>query len=131
MAATTAVRRRRHSTSQRTAAKRNEVQSREIMGLGLVGLGSFLGMTLFMGISVGPLGNGLETIVRLAIGRGVALAPLALMPPGSASSSAGRSSSGAPSTSVSARSPEPCYSPSRRGASGSTVGCAPAGSTRR
>ena len=52
------------------------------MGLGLVGLGSFLGMTLFMGISVGPLGSGLETLVRLGIGRAVALAPLVLMAAG-------------------------------------------------
>ncbi len=58
------------------------MQSREIMGLGLVGLGSFLGMTLFMGISVGPLGSGLETLVRLGIGRAVALAPLVLMAAG-------------------------------------------------
>jgi S-DNA-T family DNA segregation ATPase FtsK/SpoIIIE len=82
MAATTAVRRRRQSSSRRTAAKHDEMQSREIMGLGLVGLGSFLGMTLFMGISVGPVGSGLETLVRLGIGRAVALAPLVLMAAG-------------------------------------------------
>jgi len=80
MAATTAVRRRRQSASRRTASKHNEMQSREIAGLALVGLGSFLGMTLFLGISVGPLGGGLETLVRLAIGRAVALAPLLLEP---------------------------------------------------
>ena len=55
------------------------MQSREITGLGLVGLGAFLGMTLFLGISVGPLGNGLETVVRLGVGRAVALAPLVLV----------------------------------------------------
>ena len=36
-------------------------------------------MTLFLGVSVGPLGGGLETLTRLGVGRAVALAPLALL----------------------------------------------------
>jgi len=79
MAATTAVRRRRQGPSRRTASNAHDMQSREITGLGLVGLGAFLGMTLFLGVSVGPVGNGLETLVRLGIGRAVALAPLVLV----------------------------------------------------
>jgi S-DNA-T family DNA segregation ATPase FtsK/SpoIIIE len=55
------------------------MQMREIAGLGLVGLGLFLAMRLFLGVSVGPLGSGLETLARLGVGRAVALAPLALL----------------------------------------------------
>jgi len=47
-----------------------------MIGLGLLGLGAFLAMTLFVGVSVGPVGDGLETGVRMFVGRGVALAPL-------------------------------------------------------
>ncbi len=52
------------------------MQTREIAGLALVALGAFLAITLFVGISVGPVGTGLETLVRLIVGRGVVLVPL-------------------------------------------------------
>jgi S-DNA-T family DNA segregation ATPase FtsK/SpoIIIE len=77
MAATTAVRRRRNRTTKKSSA--NTLQTREIAGLGLVAVGVFLAITLFVGISVGPVGSGLETLVRLIAGRGVALAPLLLV----------------------------------------------------
>ena len=79
MAVTTVARRRRQSPARRAAATAQSMQLREITGLGLVGLGLFLAMTLFLGVSVGPLGSGLETVTRLGVGRAVALAPLALV----------------------------------------------------
>ena len=79
MAVTTVARRRRQSPARQAAATAQNMQLREITGLGLVGLGLFLAMTLFVGVSVGPLGSGLETITRLGVGRAVALAPLLLV----------------------------------------------------
>ncbi len=79
MAVTTIARRSRQSRTRRAAATAHNMQMREIAGLGLVGLGAFLAMTLFLGVSVGPLGGGLETLTRLGVGRAVALAPLALI----------------------------------------------------
>ncbi|HSI31408.1 MAG TPA: DNA translocase FtsK 4TM domain-containing protein, partial [Miltoncostaeaceae bacterium] len=49
------------------------------MGLGLVALAIFLGVTLFLGFGIGPVGGWLEDGLRLLIGRAVALAPLALI----------------------------------------------------
>ncbi len=87
MPATTAVRRRRQPASRKRGRNRGRgggqsMQTREIIGLGLLGLGSFLAMTLFLGISMGPVGSGFETLVRLIVGRGVVLAPLALVAAG-------------------------------------------------
>ncbi len=48
------------------------------MGLGLVAVGIFLGVSLFLGVG-GPVGGMLEDGLRLAVGRGVALAPAALI----------------------------------------------------
>jgi hypothetical protein len=55
------------------------MQTREIVGLGLLGLGAFLAMTTYLGISVGPVGSGFETLVRLIVGRAVIVAPLVLV----------------------------------------------------
>ncbi len=79
MASTTTAARRRKKTGSRRGNERAAMQRREIIGLGLLGLGAFLAMTLFVGVSVGPVGEGLETAVRLFVGRGVALAPLVLV----------------------------------------------------
>ncbi|MEZ0284070.1 MAG: DNA translocase FtsK 4TM domain-containing protein, partial [Thermoleophilia bacterium] len=49
------------------------------MGLGLVALAIFLGVTLFLGFGIGPVGGWLEDGLRLLVGRAVALAPLALI----------------------------------------------------
>jgi S-DNA-T family DNA segregation ATPase FtsK/SpoIIIE len=49
------------------------------VGLGLVALAIFLGVTLFLGFGIGPVGGWLEDALRLLIGRAVALAPLALI----------------------------------------------------
>jgi S-DNA-T family DNA segregation ATPase FtsK/SpoIIIE len=76
MAVTTVARRRRQSPARRAANTAHSMQGREIAGLGLIGLGVFLGMTLFLGVSVGPLGSGLETLIRFLVGRAVLLAPL-------------------------------------------------------
>ena len=78
MAPTTAARRRKKTTS-RGGNDRTAMQRREIIGLALLALGAFLALTLFIGVSVGPVGEGLETAVRMLVGRGVALAPLALV----------------------------------------------------
>jgi DNA segregation ATPase FtsK/SpoIIIE, S-DNA-T family len=59
--------------------RRDDAQTRELIGLGLVALGVFLAATLFLGIGAGPVGGWLEEGVRLLVGRAVALAPLALM----------------------------------------------------
>ena len=79
MAVTTIARRSRKGPARRAAETANAMQIREIAGLALVGLGAFLAMTLFLGVSVGPLGGGLETLTRLGVGRAVALAPIALV----------------------------------------------------
>jgi S-DNA-T family DNA segregation ATPase FtsK/SpoIIIE len=79
MAVITATRKRRQGPARRVAASAGSMQAREIAGLALIGVGTFLGMTLFFGVTVGPVGNGLETLVRLAVGRAVALAPVVLV----------------------------------------------------
>ena len=79
MAVTTLARRSRKSPARRAAKTVHSMQTREITGLALVGLGAFLAMTLFLGVSVGPLGGGLETLMRLGVGRAVALAPAVLV----------------------------------------------------
>ena len=63
MPATTAVRRRRQTPSRKRGrgkgrAQNQSMQTREIVGLSLLGLGAFLAMTLFLGFSVGPVGSG-------------------------------------------------------------------------
>ncbi|HJZ61991.1 MAG TPA: DNA translocase FtsK [Miltoncostaeaceae bacterium] len=73
---TNVARRRRAGVARKPAA--GDFAGREVMGLGLIALGALLGMRLFLGLSVGPLGGGLETLVRLGVGRAVALAPFAL-----------------------------------------------------
>ena len=55
-----------------------DTQTRELAGLGLVAVGIFLGVSLFLGVG-GPVGGWLEEGLRLAVGRGVALAPAALI----------------------------------------------------
>ena len=73
---TNVARRRRSAVAKKPAA--GDLAGRELAGLGLIALGALLGMRLFLGLSVGPLGGGLETLVRLGVGRAVALAPFAL-----------------------------------------------------
>ena len=79
MAVTTLARRSRKSSPRRAAKTVHSMQAREIAGLAMVGLGAFLAMSLFLGVSVGPLGGGLETLTRLGVGRAVALAPVVLV----------------------------------------------------
>jgi S-DNA-T family DNA segregation ATPase FtsK/SpoIIIE len=70
--------RRRAPARRRTPAWRSQ-QGRELIGLGLIALGAFLGLSLFTGLGGGPVGHGLETLIRLLVGRAVAIAPLALV----------------------------------------------------
>jgi S-DNA-T family DNA segregation ATPase FtsK/SpoIIIE len=70
-------RRRPAGRSGRPGAK-VDPQTRELAGLGLVAVGIFLGVSLFLGIG-GPVGGWLEDGLRLAIGRGIALAPALLI----------------------------------------------------
>ncbi len=64
---------------RRPPARARSGQTRELVGLGLVALAIFLGVTLFLGFGIGPVGGWLEDGLRLLIGRAVALAPLALI----------------------------------------------------
>jgi len=50
--------------------------AREVGGLALIALGAFLGAVVFAGVGGGPFGSGFESAIRLAVGRGVGLAPL-------------------------------------------------------
>jgi S-DNA-T family DNA segregation ATPase FtsK/SpoIIIE len=50
-----------------------------MVGLGLVALAVFLGVSLFLGFGAGPVGGWLEEGTRLLVGRAVALAPLAMI----------------------------------------------------
>lgn len=63
----------------RSGATKDDSSAREVGGLALVGLGLFLAASLFLGLSVGPVGAGLETAIRWVVGVGVALAPLVLV----------------------------------------------------
>jgi S-DNA-T family DNA segregation ATPase FtsK/SpoIIIE len=54
-------------------------QARELTGLGLVALGVFLGVSIFLGFGAGPVGGWLEDGLRLLVGRAVALAPAVLI----------------------------------------------------
>jgi DNA segregation ATPase FtsK/SpoIIIE, S-DNA-T family len=77
--ATHVARRRRPASRSRARGLSIGPQARELIGLALVALGAFLGLLLFAGLSGGPVGRGLETLLRLLVGRAVALAPLALV----------------------------------------------------
>ncbi len=71
-------RRRRPATRVRKGSGLDS-QTRELLGLGLVALAIFLGVSLFLGFGAGPVGGWLENGTRLLVGRAVALAPLALI----------------------------------------------------
>ena len=55
-----------------------DTQTRELIGLGLVAVGIFLGVSLFLGLG-GPAGSLLEEGLRQVVGRAVALAPAVLI----------------------------------------------------
>jgi DNA segregation ATPase FtsK/SpoIIIE, S-DNA-T family len=59
-------------------------QGREMIGLGLIAVGVFLGLVIFAGFGGGPAGPALEDLVRLGIGRAVAVAPVLMVVGGSA-----------------------------------------------
>ena len=66
----------------RRAKRRGAVldgQARELTGLGLVAVGVFLGVSIFIGFGAGPVGGWLEDGLRLLIGSAVALAPALLI----------------------------------------------------
>jgi DNA segregation ATPase FtsK/SpoIIIE, S-DNA-T family len=66
-------------TGRGKKAKGAGVHGREVAGLGLIAVGVFLGMVLFVGLNGGPAGTALEDLVRLGIGRAVAFAPLLMV----------------------------------------------------
>ena len=73
---------RRRAAPARSAAKKAPIrphQQREMVGVGLVGLGAFLGAQVYLGVGAGPLGRWLELGVRLLVGRLTMLAPLLLI----------------------------------------------------
>lgn len=73
------ARRRRPASRARKGRNSGDAQGRELAGLGLVALGIFLGVSLFLGFGAGPLGGWLEDAIRLLVGRAVALAPAVLI----------------------------------------------------
>ena len=62
----------------RGAAPAPDPQRRELLGLGLAALGVLLGLAIFVGFGVGPVGEWLDSGTRLLVGRGVAAVPLVL-----------------------------------------------------
>jgi S-DNA-T family DNA segregation ATPase FtsK/SpoIIIE len=68
---------RRPATRARRGRAPVDGQARELAGLVLVALGTFLAVSLFLGFGAGPVGGWLEDGLRLLVGRGVALAPAA------------------------------------------------------
>ncbi len=70
--------RRRPLGRTRRRGPKVDPQARELAGLGLVAVGIFLGVSLFLGVG-GPMGGWLEDGLRLGVGRGVALAPAVLI----------------------------------------------------
>jgi S-DNA-T family DNA segregation ATPase FtsK/SpoIIIE len=72
---------RRRKPSGRARRRRSALdgQTRELTGLGLVALGVFLGVSIFIGFGAGPVGGWLEDGLRLLIGSAVALAPAVLI----------------------------------------------------
>ena len=53
-------------------------QYRELAAMGVIAVGAFLGVQLFLGVGVGPLGGWLESAARLGVGRLVWALPVLL-----------------------------------------------------
>lgn len=70
---------RRPAPRKRGAPAMSPHQVRELVGMGLAGLGLFLAAQLYLGFGAGPLGGWLEDLVRLGVGRLTVAAPLALV----------------------------------------------------
>lgn len=64
---------------RRPAAAPPDPQRRELLGLGLVALGVLLGLAIFVGFGVGPVGEWLDTGTRMLVGRAVAIMPVLLV----------------------------------------------------
>lgn len=82
-----APRRKKRSGTRRAPARRGTPAQRtgtgrEIVGVCLIALAAFLALTLYAGLATGPVGAGLEDLVRLLIGRLVVLAPLLMVAAG-------------------------------------------------
>jgi S-DNA-T family DNA segregation ATPase FtsK/SpoIIIE len=81
---TNAARRSRPSAGSKKRAKSKKKGSatfhgREMVGLGMIAAGVFLGLVVYAGMNGGPAGRGLEDLVRLGIGRAVAVAPVLMV----------------------------------------------------
>ena len=72
---------RRRKPAGRAKRRRSALdgQARELTGLGLVAIGVFLGVSIFLGFGAGPVGGWLEDGLRLLVGSAVALAPAVLI----------------------------------------------------
>ncbi|MFN8124371.1 MAG: DNA translocase FtsK [Thermoleophilia bacterium] len=70
---------RRPAPRKRGTPAMSPHQVRELVGMGLAGLGLFLAAQLYLGFGAGPLGGWLEDLVRLGVGRLTVAAPLALV----------------------------------------------------
>lgn len=81
---TNAARRSRPPAGAKKRIKRKKkansaFHGREMVGLGLIAAGVFLGLVIYAGMNGGPAGRGLEDLVRLGIGRAVAVAPVLMV----------------------------------------------------
>lgn len=59
----------------RTPTKAPSHQRRELIGLAIIGVGALLGLTIYLGFGIGPLGGWLEVLLRLIVGRLVLILP--------------------------------------------------------
>ena len=84
----TPLARRKTTNRTRPAARRQSApvaapeQYRELAAMGVIAVGAFLGVQLFLGVGVGPLGGWLESAARLGVGRLVWALPVALIAAG-------------------------------------------------
>jgi len=68
---------RKTSSRKRPKKRRKDPRRRELIGLGMIGFGVLLGLALVA--AGGPVGGDLVDLVRVAVGRAVWLAPVALI----------------------------------------------------
>ena len=66
-------------TSQRRPRTSSDGYARELIGLALIALGGFLAAIVFAGVGGGVAGQGLESLIRMAVGRGVGLLALVIV----------------------------------------------------
>ncbi len=66
-------------TPQRRLRTSGDGYAREVIGLALIALGGFLAAIVFAGVGGGVAAQGLESLIRMVVGRGVGLAALVIV----------------------------------------------------